>query len=183
MPGLGRGRARIARGLVMSAACLLLPTLAHAAAGGDVTTHPGFVAVALLLCVACVALADRRRSVAEIAAMLVFTQPVLHVLLTLDGHHGAPSSVVPSAGMALAHALSAAALTVLLAGAENVAWSLATLSATVLLTRVRRLLSGPVVTVPRVRAADGDVDAAAPRSVLLVRSTPWRGPPALPVLG
>ncbi len=167
----------------MSAACLLLPTLAHAAAGGDVTTQPGFVAVALLLCVACVALADRRRSVLEIAAMLVFTQPVLHVLLTLDGHHSTQSSVVPSAGMALAHVLSAVVLTVLLAGAESVAWSLASLSATVLLTRVRRLLTAPVPAVARLRAEGAEVVAAAPRSVLLVRSTPWRGPPALPVLG
>ncbi|PZF82705.1 hypothetical protein C1I92_15730 [Jiangella anatolica] len=172
----------------MSAACLALPTLAHVAAGGDVSTHPGFVLVALLLCVACVALADRRRSVAEIAAILVFTQPVLHVLLTLDGHHGGSSadvgSAVPSAEMALAHLLSAVALTVLLAGAENVAWSLAALSATVLLTRVRELLASPIVGAPRLLGGgDGVRVAAAPRSVLLVRSTPWRGPPALPVLG
>ncbi|SDT71904.1 hypothetical protein SAMN04515669_6533 [Jiangella sp. DSM 45060] len=167
----------------MSAACLLLPTLAHAAAGGDVTTQPGFVAVAVLLCVACVALADRRRSVTEIAAMLVLTQPVLHVLLTLDGHHDGASSVVPSAGMALAHVLSAVVLTMLLAGAENVAWSLASLSATVLLTRVRRLLAAPVPPVARVRADGAVVDAAEPLTVLLVRSTPWRGPPALPALG
>ncbi|SDU18791.1 hypothetical protein SAMN04488563_0489 [Jiangella alkaliphila] len=165
----------------MSAACLLLPTLAHAAAGGDVSTTPGFVAVALLLCAACVALADRRRSVAEIAAMLVFTQPLLHVLLTLDGHHGAASSVVPSAGMAVAHVLSAVVLTVLLAGAENVVWSLASLSATLLLTRVRELLASPVLSAPRVPANGDDVAEAAPRGVLLVRSTPWRGPPALPV--
>ncbi len=167
----------------MSAACLLLPTLAHAAAGGDVTTQPGFVAVALLLCVACVALADRRRSVVEIAALLVLTQPVLHVLLTLDGHHDGASSVVPSGGMALAHVLSAVVLTFLLAGAENVAWSLASLSATVLLTRVRELLASPVLAVARVWPTGGEVVAAAPRSVRLVRSTPWRGPPALPVLG
>lgn len=167
----------------MSVACQLLPTLAHVAAGGDVSTHPGFVAVALLLCVACVALADRRRSVLEIAAMLVFTQPVLHVLLTLDGHHEAPVSAVPSPGMVLAHVLSAVALTFLLAGAENVAWSLAALSATVLLTRVRELLAPlPVVSGP-VRIGDGVSGAVAPREALLVRSTPWRGPPALPALG
>lgn len=167
----------------MSVACLLLPTLAHVAAGGDVSTHPGFVAVALLLCVACVALADRRRSVAEIAAMLIFTQPVLHILLTLGGHHEAPVSAVPSLGMVLAHVLSAGALTLLLAGAETVAWSLAVLSATVLLTRVRELLASPVLTTSPVRVHDGVRVAAAPRSVRLVRSTPWRGPPVLPVLG
>jgi hypothetical protein len=168
----------------MSVACLLLPTLAHAAAGGDVSTHPGFVLVALLLCVACVALADRRRSVLEIAAMLVFTQPVLHVLLTFDGHHQAQVAALPSLGMVLAHVLSALALTLLLAGAENVAWSLAALSATVLLTRVRELLASPVLTTSPIRVSGDGVNlAAAPRSVLLVRSTPWRGPPALPALG
>lgn len=167
----------------MSVACLLLPTLAHVAAGGDVSTQPGFVVVALLLCVACVALADRRRSVLEIAAMLVFTQPVLHVLLTFDGHHEAPVAAVPSLGMVLAHVLSALALTLLLARAENVAWSLAALSATVLLTRVRELLASPVPTSTTAPMPDGLRVAAAPRSVELVRSTPWRGPPALPVLG
>ncbi|MBB5787730.1 hypothetical protein [Jiangella mangrovi] len=183
MSGLGRGRARVARGLVMSAACLLLPTLAHVAAGGDVSTTPGFIVVALLLCGASVALADRRRSVAEIAAMLVFTQPVLHILLTFDGHHEAPVSAVPSSGMVVAHVLSAAALTLLLAGAENVTWSLAALSATVLLTRVRELLALPAPVASPVRVRDGGPVAAAPRGVMLVRSTPWRGPPALPALG
>lgn len=173
----------MARGLVMSVACLLLPTVAHAAAGGDVTTEPGFIAVALLLCVACVALADRRRSVAEIAAMLVFTQPVLHVLLSFHGHHEAPASAVPSPGMVLAHLLSAAAMTLLLAGAENVVWSLAALSATVLLTRVRELLASPVLVAGPVRVPDGARVTTTPRGVLLVRSTPWRGPPVLPALG
>jgi hypothetical protein len=72
-------------------------------------------------------------------------------------------------------------LTVLLAGAENVVWSLASLSATLLLTRVRELLASPVLSAPRVPANGDDVAEAAPRGVLLVRSTPWRGPPALPV--
>lgn len=160
----------------MAAACLLVPTAAHVAAGGAAPVQAGFLVMAALLSVACVALADRRRSAGEIAALLLLTQPLLHVLLTLGGH-GDMTSAVPGPSMALAHIVSAGTLTILLAGAENVAWSLAALSATVLLTRVRRLLARPPLPRPARVVVDSVADAATPRSVELIRSTPWRGPP------
>ncbi|TDE13008.1 hypothetical protein [Jiangella asiatica] len=165
------------RGLVMAATCLLVPTAAHVAAGGAAPVQAGFLLPAALLCVACVALADRRRSAGEIAAVFLLSQPVLHVLLTLGGHGDEMTSVLPGPSMLVAHVVSATALTVLLAGAENVAWSLAALSATVLLTRVRRLLASPPLVGPARIIVDGARLAVVPRGVVLVRSTPWRGPP------
>lgn len=167
----------------MSAACLLIPTVAHVAAGGGVPAHAGFLFVAALLSVSCVALAGRRRSLGQIAALLLLSQPMLHVLLTLAGHHESAGagvvSVVSDAPMLLAHLLAAGVLTGLLAGAETVAWSMAALSATVLLRRARWLLT-PLASVGRpIRPwLPDDDEPAAPRVVHLVRSTPWRGPPA-----
>lgn len=161
----------------MSTACLVLSASGHVAGGGAVPTDAGFLLVAALLSVACVGLADRRRSAGEIGALLLFSQPVLHVLLTLAGHHGAGGSVVPGPSMLLAHALAAAVLTVLLAGAESVAWSMAALSATVLLTRVRQLLRLPEPDGVTRHPAPRDSGARRLLIVHLVCSTPWRGPP------
>ena len=172
---MGRGRARVTRGLVMSAACLFLPSVAHVAAGGALPTHAGFLLAAALLSAGCVGLADRRRSPAEIGALLLASQPLLHVLLVLAGHHG-PGAIVPGAVMLLAHLVAAGVLTVVLSGAEAVAWSLASLSETVLLTRVRRLLATPGQPW-RAHTPHAPRRSPAPRAVELVTATPWRGPP------
>ncbi|WP_129710809.1 hypothetical protein [Haloactinopolyspora alba] len=163
----------------MSASCLFLPSTAHVAAGGAVPTHAGFVLVGALLSVACVGLADRRRSLGEIAAVLLLSQPALHVLLVLAGQHGTDGAVTPGMTMLLAHVVAAGVLTVLLSGAESVAWSMASLSATILLRRVRRLLETPL---PNERPGTEPSPQPAPsaRVVDLIRSTPWRGPPAVP---
>lgn len=163
------------RGLTMSAACLFLPTAAHVAAGGAMPTHAGFILVAALLSIACVGLADRRRSPAEIGALLLASQPLLHVLLVLAGHHD--TAIVPDHAMLIAHVVAAGVLTVVLSGAEAVAWSMAALSETILLTRVRRLLVEPGQPW-RAHALHTPRRAPAPHVVLLMTATPWRGPPA-----
>src|SRR3546814_12299878 len=54
----------------------------------DLAVRP-FLVAAALLSAACVALADRRLTPAEIAALLFAAQPVLHVLLAMSAHgHG-----------------------------------------------------------------------------------------------
>ncbi len=147
------------------------------AAGGAVPTHAGFLLGAALLSVACVGLADRRRFAGEIACVLFFSQPALHVLLVLAGQHGGEASVVPSTAMIVAHGVAASVLTVLLAGAEAVAWAMQSLSETALLRRARQLLApaAPDVHTVSLPAAPA---AAAPRILWLVRSAPERGPPA-----
>lgn len=166
------------RGLAMSAACLIAPTAGHVAAGGGLPTETGFVLAAMLLSVACVALADRRRSALEIGAVLVLSQPAFHVLLSLAGHHGGPPAIAPDLAMVGSHTLAAAALTVLVAGGEATLWSLATLSATLLLTRVRRLVDDPIDAAPDRSARPASSHVVSPSYVVHVaRSTPRRGPP------
>jgi hypothetical protein len=163
----------------MYAACLLLPTVAHVTAGGGVPVHLGFLFAAGLLSIACVALADRRRNPAEIAAVLLASQPALHVLLGMAGHgHGA----APPNGMSMvvAHVIAAGVLTVLLAGAESVVWAMSALSTTVLLRRVRRLLAGArtvqtSVWTPKSAPETGRVSQAERVGGV----APRRGPPAL----
>lgn len=160
----------------MSAACLSMPTAAHVAAGGGAPVDAGFLLVAALLGAACVALADRRRSVLEIGALLLLSQPVFHVVLTLAGHHGT-TTVVPSGSMIAAHLVAAAVLTVVLAGAESVVWSMAALSATVLLRRVRALTEPPVapqVDAGRVRHPFAPESSFA---AYVADTAPRRGPP------
>lgn len=178
MAGLGRGRARIVRGFVMSGACLIVPVMAHIAAGGSVPANMGFLLAGALLSTACVALADRRRGPGEIAVLLLLSQPILHVLLVLAGHHGSDASMLSGPLMLAAHLVAALVLTVLLAGAEAVIWSMAALSATVLLSRVRQLFRvspAPRRVWRRRRQRVAAIDAS--HAVCLVRSTPWRGPP------
>jgi hypothetical protein len=175
----GGGRARVARGLALSAACLVVPAVAHVVAGGGAPTAGAFLLGAALLSLACVALADRRISLGLIAAMVFASQPVLHILLDMSAHahHGGGPSV--SAGMVAAHAIAAASLTVLLAGAESVVWTMATLSSTVLLRALRAVLgttATPEVLRPGLPASSAPVH---PYVLSVARTAPRRGPPVL----
>jgi hypothetical protein len=167
------------RGLALSAACLVVPAMAHVVAGGGAPMAGAFLLGAALLSVACVALADRRISVGLIAAMVFASQPVLHVLLDMSAHahHGVGPSV--SVGMVAAHAVAAAGLTVLLAGAESVVWSMATLSSTLLLRGVRAVLGATTIAAvrrPSLRPASAPVH---PYVLSVTRTAPRRGPPVL----
>ena len=175
----GGGHARVARGLALSAACLVVPAVAHVVAGGGAPTAGAFLLGAALLSVACVALADRRISLGLIAAMVFASQPVLHVLLAMSAHahHGVGPSV--STSMVAAHAIAAAGLTVLLAGAESVVWSMASLSSTLLLRSVRAVLAATAtaaVRPPSMRPASAPVH---PYVLSVTRTAPRRGPPVL----
>jgi hypothetical protein len=175
---LGRGRGRVERGLTLSAACLVVPAIAHALAGGGVPAVGPFLFAAGLLSAACVSLADRRLSVGAIATLLFASQPVFHVLLSLSAHgHGGgrPVSVV---GLVAGHAVAAGVLTVLLAGGESVLWSMAALASVLLLRRVRTLpLSAPS---PRPGPTPRTDDDSSNRYVLsITRTAPRRGPPLL----
>lgn len=173
----GRGRTRVVRGLVLSAACLMVPAVGHVIAGGGAPAMGPFLFAAALLSAACVALADRRLATGEVAMLLFASQPVLHVLLSLSGHGTAV--IAPGPGMVLAHLLAASALTVLLAGSESVLWAMAALSATVLLRQVRALL-GPIArltTAPRLSRQSADTGTVYVLHV--TRIAPRRGPPAL----
>jgi hypothetical protein len=153
--------------------------VAHVVVGGGAPTTGGFLLGAALLSVACVALACRRVSVVQIAAIVFASQPALHVLLDLSAHahDGAGPSV--TAGLVAAHAIAASALTALLAGAEAVVWSMATLSSTLLLRGPRAALHVTAVPVdlrPMLLPAEAP---AHPHVLSITRTAPRRGPPVL----
>jgi hypothetical protein len=167
--------------VTLSAACLVVPTIAHALAGGDMPAFGPFLFAAGLLSTACVALADRRLGVAGIAILLFLSQPGFHLLLNLSAHeHGAGPSG-SAVGMVVGHAVAAGALTVLLAGGEAVLWSMAALSSVLLLGRVRRIL--PPATQPRLASPSPDRGDDNIRYALsIIRTAPRRGPPLLPCI-
>ena len=177
--GLGRGRGRVGRGLTLSAACLLVPAIAHALAGGGVPAVGPFLFTAGLLSVACVSLADRRLSVGGIATLLFLSQPAFHVLLNLSAHGHSAGPSASAISMVIGHAVAAGALTVLLAGGESVLWSMAALSSVLLLRRVVTVLR-PATSLRPVLLTPGPDDDSSNRYVLcMTRTAPRRGPPLL----
>jgi hypothetical protein len=172
----GRGRFRAARGLVLSAACLLVPTTAHVIAGGGAPTTGPFLFGAALLSVASIGLAERRLAAGELAVLVFASQPVLHVLLALSGHGSTAISV--DAGMVLAHAVAAAVLSMMLAGAESMLWVMAALSSTLLLLPARAAQLTPTVEVGDASGPPRTPCRTASAYVLNVtRTAPRRGPP------
>lgn len=173
----GQGRLRVWRGLALAAACLGIPSTAHIAAGGGVPAQGPFLFCAALLAVACIGLADRRRTTSAIAGIIGCTQPLLHGALALSSHSSA--TIVPHPRMILAHAAAACLLTLLLAGGEAVLWSMAALAGTVLgSARAAGLL---VTWAPDVRQAvpvpRKSADLPRPRHLALACESPRRGPP------
>lgn len=159
----------------MAAACLLLPSAAHVAAGGGIPVQLEFVFAAGLVSVACVALADRRRNPAEITAALFLSQPLLHLLLSLAGHDH--PATVGTVAMLVAHVVAAACMAVLLCGAEAVIWAFAALSTTIPFGHAHRLLRTQLSPATQ-RWTPNTLSHAPSLSILFVAtSAPRRGPP------
>jgi hypothetical protein len=166
----------VGRGLTLAAACLVVPVVAHAMAGGGIPAVGPFLFAAGLLAVACVALADRQLNVGGIASLIFASQPVFHMLLNLSAHgHGNATSGI---GMVAGHAIAAATLTVLLAGGESVLWSLAALSA-VLFRRPARIPLPPSTAPRPVPLPVDDHDVGNCYVLSINRTAPRRGPPLL----
>lgn len=172
----GRGSVRVWRGLMLAAASLAVPTVAHVAAEGDVPVQGPFLFGVVLLAVACVALADRQRTPGAIAGVIGLSQPLVHGVLVLSSH--GTSSIVPTPRMIFAHALATFVLTVLLAGGEAVLWSMAALARTVLGTTTPVLVdsseSGTAAAILR-----SPVDLPRPHHLVLAAESPRRGPPVI----
>ena len=171
----GQGTARVWRGSALAAASLAVPTAAHAAAGGGVPVDGPFLFGVALLAVACVAIADRRRTPGAIAAVIGFTQPLLHGALALSSHD--PATISPTPGMILTHMVATLVLTLLLAGGEAVLWSMAALAATVLGTVTRIPVTWPPNGGPVTPVRRSFADLPPPRHLVLAAEAPRRGPP------
>jgi hypothetical protein len=125
--------------------------------------------------VACVALADRQRKPGAIGAVLVLSQPPLHVILALSSHGSA--AVAPSPGMVAAHAGAAALLTVLFAGGEAIVWSIATLATTVLGTAARAVLAWAPEPRPDLTGRSEPRELPRPYRLIVAVDSLRRGPP------
>lgn len=174
-----QGRWRVMRGLALAVAALLVPTAAHVVAGGAVPVDIGFILAAAGLAAACVALADRRRGLAEVGAVVLLSQPVMHAVLSWGGHHDAAEG---GWAMVAAHLVAGAVVAVLVAGAETMIWVWWALRHTVrwsttMWADVRRALASTTPDAPRApRGRPIEVAVQTPASVVLA-AAPRRGPP------
>lgn len=120
------------RGAGLALCCATLGVAAHAAAGGDLPAFGPTALLTVVLAGAGVALADRRRGLPAILAIVGGAQVGLHVLLDSLAHHSpAESLTMTSAAPALGpvvmtglHAAAALVMALLLAGAERSAFVL-----------------------------------------------------------
>jgi hypothetical protein len=164
----------VLRGVTLAGCSAALAVAAHAAAGGVLPSAGLTVVLTAVLAGAGVALADRRRGLPAIFAVVAASQLAMHTLLSQAGHgHPAVDATVQ---MTVLHAAAAVLVAVLLAGAEGAVFTAVAV--------LRWLLSG-VVLVPRplpdVRLAPRLVAPVAAGSitldVLLRRVHARRGPP------
>jgi hypothetical protein len=172
---LGTGPARIARGTVAGAACLALSLGWHATAGGSM---PGIGALVLAACVAaavCTWWGARRRGPVALLALTGSLQVGLHVLFELLAGHDGTAALLPGPGMTAAHVVAAAGVAWVLARGEDALWDVcaalthAWAPGPAAVPAFPDLPAAPPVAVPR----------TAPTGVVLARSRPRRGPPAL----
>jgi hypothetical protein len=172
---LGTGHARLARGAVAGAACLVLSLGWHVAAGGAV---PGAGAVLLAACVAAAVgtwWAARRRGTVALLALTGSLQIGLHVLFELLTGHGAAGALLPGPAMTAAHLLAAAGVAWVLACGEDALWQVCAA-----LTHASAPVPGAVPPPPELPALPAlPWPRTDPAGVVLARSRPRRGPPAL----
>ncbi len=171
----GQGMLRVVRGSLLAAASIAVPAAAHGAAGGGVPVDGPFLFGVALLAVACIALADRRRTPGAIAAVIGLTQPVLHTALALSSHN--PATVSPTPRMIIAHAAATVVLTLLLAGGEEVLWSMAALACTVLGAVIRFVVPWSAEPLPAAPAHRSNAGLPPPRRLAITSAAPRRGPP------
>lgn len=174
----GQGSLRWVRAGVLALLTVLISVGGHALAGGSLHLSMPMLLGGAALGALCVAAADVRRSFAEILAVVLLAQPVLHLLASMGGHGSTTvdtgGSAVPhvEAGMVLAHVVAALVVSLLLADAERAFWTLAGLLAPM---RVPRLVTVGTCGHPPVPVRDG---APTPLHTCWLTSSLWqRGPP------
>jgi hypothetical protein len=178
-PGLvrspGRGVLRWTRAGVLVGLTVSVSLGGHVLGGGAVALSPPMLLGVLALAAMCVAAAESRRGVGEIFAVVLVSQPVLHLLASMGHHHAA--AVAPShdlgvsPGMVVAHVLAAAALSVLLASADRLVWWFAAFA------RRATVLPLPALLPPRARPPIPPLLGDLPARTALRASPLRRGPP------
>lgn len=172
-----RGVPRVLRGVTLAGMCAALTVAAHTAAGGSPPSTALTLVLTALLAGIAIAIADRRRGFPAILAVVGASQAGMHLLLSALGHGHA---AVPSARMALLHAVAATAVAVLVAGAENAVFAAASVVDRIFgaVTTVALAPPAPAAATSPVRPVAEPGSAVA--AILLRRVHSRRGPPDLP---
>jgi len=182
VPSPTRGMLRVVRGVGLAVCCAALGVTGHALTSGQLPAPGPTVVCTVLLAMAGIALADRRRGLPAIAATVGGTQVGLHFLLLALAHdhtsHAAPVLPAGPVVMASVHAVAAIVTTLLLAGAERSLFTLTSLLGWLLRRLPVRPPAGlrardPLVLLPAVPATAGAL------RLLLCRIHGRRGPPVL----
>lgn len=155
------------------AALLLILTLSgHTAAAGMLPSLAAVVIAAAPAVALTLAVSDRRRSFAWLAAYLLLGQLLLHVVLSAAAGHA--HALIPEPGMVLAHAIAGILAAAVFARGEQLAarWT----------AYLGQALGTPAMLVPSfdpllVAAPAGPVEHAV--GALLTHHVARRGPPAL----
>lgn len=169
------GAIRALRGGLLAVTSGGLAVAAHTVAGGQAPDTALAVVLTGLLAGAGTALADRRRGLPAILAVLGSSQVALHVLLTaLSTHpHGSGIAAVDPLAMTIAHIAAALGAAWLLADAESAVFALFS-ALTMLLPK--RLAPLPAVA-PLWTATPAPAPESARRDLRFRRVLPRRGPP------
>lgn len=171
-PGTGWGR--LTRAGLLAALTMLISVGGHALAGGAVHLSMPLLIGAAALAALCVVAADVRRSFGEIVAVVLLSQPVLHLLASM-GAHGPHAETMPlTVGMAAAHVGAALVGSALLADAERAFWTLAGL-----FTPVRIPRPAPVCRCAPPAVPTFDDRPSPLLFVALASSVSRRGPPTV----
>jgi len=118
------GARRLLRGTSVGAAALATSVAGHLAGGGAAPLAPVLAVMAAVAWVTGIVVAGRRVGFGRALVALLALQPVLHLTLTLTGHHHVvTSSVASSSGMmAVGHVVAALALAWWLAQGDALLW-------------------------------------------------------------
>lgn len=107
------------RRVLLAGVLVVLSLIAHSVAAGSLPSFTAVVGGAIVAGVLSWSVADRRRSVASLVAILFAGQLLMHAVVVALGHHGL--SYLPDLQMTLAHLVAAGIAAVLFARGEQVA--------------------------------------------------------------
>ena len=167
------GGLRLVRGGVLALSMVLLTSLVHIQAHGDLPSAGTLLAMTPLVLVLSALVLARPRGTCFFVVFSISTQALLHMLLTVGAGHGSHhASLVPSAGMLAAHLGAAIATALILSRGDALLhrW----------LSMLCTALTAPTITIPAIASKLGFLASRkAPRfnSRDLDHAIHRRGPP------
>ena len=137
------GALRLIRGGILAMSMVLLTSLAHLQAHGDLPSVGTLLAMTPLVLALSTLVLGRPCGTFFLVAFSISTQALLHMLMTVGAGHGSHhASLLPSTGMLAAHLGAAIAIALVLARGDALLhrW----------LTMLRTALVAPIITIPAI---------------------------------